>query len=857
MDRADRNRFPWVHYLLIAVLLLGVFVSFWAFARENSERISEQNQRYAEDVAWQAAASIEDRLESREKELDVLTYLVSETIREPNVSSDYLKLLQGTSVFDYVEFIDAEGINHNADGETSNSTDRESYIRGMQGESGRLVIFNSRITHETLVDFYAPVTCSGEIVGVLNGMFREETLDGALSMEVFGKETKSFICMEDGAVIGFSGYDEKPMDNLFAALEEDQVVDAETLAGLKEAFAEHESYRFYGQATYGRGSVSAVPVSDDWMLVQTFPSAVTAQMESDANRTGLRLELRLLTMFLIYAAYLIVSGVKKRRALQSEKVRLGNIVQSLTPLFTRLGIIDHARQSYEYIQGVPPNLSAEGSLADLREYMYPHYFHGNDASSMSPVFDWNEIAASLSGGKPYVQYEYRMDWDSERWENTSVLSLDQKEGGPTSVIFAVQDVTALKKQESAIQQTLRDAFHTAEDLSHAKSDFLARMSHDMRTPMNAVLGMTQIALTHLDDREQIRNCLEKIDTSGRRLLALINEVLDMSKIESGGLVLVEAPFTITDQVDEVYQEAFRLTSEKGQHFHLGIGKIKHNHVLGDGERLKQVLWNLLDNAIKFTPPEGTIRLTVGELTSRTPTSGYYEFIVEDTGSGIEPGLLSRIFEPFVRADSQSGDSGTGLGLPITQTIVKLMDGDISLESEVGQGTTFTVRVFLKLPEGASQLPAEAETSGVWSGKAAEAGGESLLMRHAGTKALLVEDNEINMEIAVELLTMAGVEVESAENGAVAVSMVQERPPGYYDVILMDLQMPVMDGYEAARTIRSLGREDASRIPIIALSANAFQENISKAQDVGMNGHVMKPFNLDKVLAALDECLPPK
>jgi len=378
------------------------------------------------------------------------------------------------------------------------------------------------------------------------------------------------------------------------------------------------------------------------------------------------------------------------------------------------------------------------------------------------------------------------------------------------------------------------------------------MSHDMRTPMNAVLGMASIALSRLDDRDRVRDCLEKIDTSGRQLLSLINEVLDMSKIESGGMVLAEAKFDLADEIRLVLDEARAAAGKKDIQLKVESAPLERRSVLGDAERLGQVLRNLLDNAVKYTPPGGTVTFRARELTSHTSKSGYYEFIVEDTGVGIDPAFQPRIFEPFVRGESCPGDLGTGLGLPIARTIVKLMNGEIKAESQPGRGSRFTVHVFLKLEGG---VPPR---SGLQRGGADPAAGGDApkpIMRHAGVRVLLAEDIEINRIITTEMLRKAGLLVETAENGAEAVDLARKNPPSYYDLVFMDLQMPMMDGYEASRAIRASGREDLRQIPIVAVSANAFQEDVLRAKESGMNDLVMKPVDLDRLLAALDQWLP--
>ncbi len=853
MERDSRGRIARGHYLLVIVLLCATVASFFSFARENQTRILGQNQKYAHDVAIQTASRVEDMMEARSTTLNLLSITVAETITEPWIGQDFLKLLQETSVFDYVEFIDADGLNHNADGVTSDSSDRKNYLNGIQGETGFNVVFNSRITHETIVIFYTPVRYQGEIFGVLNGMFREETLQEAIAVEFFGADAKSMICMEDGTVISSYGYG-SPAENLLDGLAQDGVASEESLTEIQDAFAAREPFCCTAQGRKEDVSVSLVPIGDDWTLVQTFPTAVTKQMESSANGVGIKLELRLILIFLIYVAYLIVTNLHKRRQLTSEKVRLSGIVEGLVPLFARLVIIELEEQRYEYLKGVPSDLPACGAVAWLEHYMSSHYLHDKGEDSSPDLPGLEEIKTLLSAGAPFLQYEYRVHWDEDRWENASVLSLRQKDGVPVSLIFAIQDVTALQRQKDAIQQTLRDAFHTAEDLSRAKSDFLARMSHDMRTPMNAVLGMAAIALSHLDDSVRVRDCLEKIEASGRQLLSLINDVLDMSRIESGGIALTEARFDLTDALDTVLDKARNDAVEKNQRLDVDIAPFEHRAVLGDAERFRQVLRNLLDNAVKYTPPGGAVTFRARELPSRALKSGYYEFIVEDTGMGIDPAFQRKIFEPFVRGEACRDDLGTGLGLSIAQTIANLMNGDIKVESEPGRGSKFTVHVFLKLEESLPPRPGLQKEAGRTEHPSAESEPKPIT-RHAGIRVLLVEDNELNMEIALELLEMAGLLVETAVNGAEAVGLARKNPPAYYDLVFMDLQMPVMDGYEASRAIRDSGREDLLHIPIVAVSANAFQENVSQAEDAGMNDLVMKPVDLDKLLAALDKWLP--
>jgi len=853
MERNGRGRIAWGHYSLIVILLCAIVIAFLAFVKENQARILEQNQTYAHDAAVQAASRVEDMLEARSTTLDLLSITVAETIQEPWVGTEFLKLLQESSVFDYVEFIDITGLNHNADGVTSDSSDRSNFLRGIKGETGFHVIFNSRITKETLINFYAPVRYHDKVIGVLNGMFREENLRQAISVKFFNADVKSLICMGDGTVISSYGYD-PPVGDLTGALAQDDVVSPESLAEIRDAFAARDTVCRTVREAAGEISVSLVPVGENWMLVQIFPTDVTRRMETNANSAGMRLELHLLILFLIYVAYLLLTNLHKRRQLTWEKVRLSDIVEGLVPLFSRLVIVDLEQRSYEYLKGAPPDLPPRGAVAALDGYMSAHYLHDEKEGDALIPPDLEKFKKLLGSGTPFLQYEYRILWDEEHWEDTSVLSLRQKDGTPVSLIFAVQDVTELQRQKNAIQQTLRDAFHTAEDLSRAKSDFLARMSHDMRTPMNAILGMASIALSQPDDSAQVRGCLEQIDVSGRRLLSLINEVLDMSKIESGGMVLEEAAFDLADEIAPVLEEARSAAAKKDLRFSVDAPPPEHRVVLGDAGRFRQVLRNLLENAVKYTPSGGEVTFRARELPSRALKSGYYEFVVEDTGMGIAPAFQPKIFEPFVRGESGQGDMGTGLGLSIVQAIVKLMGGDIKVESELGRGAKFTVHLFFKLAEDGSPRPA-APKADSRPAPAGAGSGPKPVTRHAGVRVLLAEDIKINRIIFQKMLEKAGILLETAENGAEAAEMVRDSPPAYYELVFMDLQMPVMDGFETAQAIRDSDREDLRRIPIIAVTANAFQEDVSKAKEAGMNDLLMKPVDLDGILAELDQWLP--
>ena len=557
----------------------------------------------------------------------------------------------------------------------------------------------------------------------------------------------------------------------------------------------------------------------------------------------------------------------------------------------------------------------------------------------------------------------------------SYVSAENSWDGIPSFYSVGIDVTKDREEQARQRRALEDAYQAARVASAAKTNFLSSMSHDIRTPMNAIMGMTAIAKENIYAPEKMADCLNKIETSSRHLLGLINEVLDMSKIESGKIDLAPENINLSELINSVVDMCRPLIAEKQQHFNVSAGLVRHEDVVADGGRLKQVLMNLLSNAIKYTPEGGTISFRINELTPQLPDKGQFEFSISDNGVGMSAEYIPHIFEPFSRADDVriSKIQGTGLGMAITENIVRMMNGTIEIKSKWKEGSRFTVSVPLGLQSGteeegrlltgqqvlvvdddrivcesASVLLNELGIRSSWTMSGYEAvslvtkaheqeddyfaiildwkmpemdGMETVrairkkLERHVpiivisaydysnieeeflnagadafitkplfrskilhvlqsfsgddsiegcgseetaaasalpGKRVLLVEDNDLNREIAEELLNMQGVIVEAAVNGQEAVEMFDASCPGYYAAVLMDIQMPVMNGYDAAFAIRSLDRADARTIPVIALTANAFTTDVGKARSVGMNDHIAKPIDIDVLIKVLQK-----
>ncbi len=412
--------------------------------------------------------------------------------------------------------------------------------------------------------------------------------------------------------------------------------------------------------------------------------------------------------------------------------------------------------------------------------------------------------------------------------------------GDIIALCVIKDIT----EQAEKQSLLRNALQQAETASTARETFLTNMSHDIRTPLNAIIGCAKLVKGQLANSDKTNEYIDKILVSGEQLLSILSNSLEITRIESGRAVLKEVKCSLRKLVAEVEKSMQLQADLKSIDFTVCQADVRHDVVAVDYPRLKEILSQLLDNAVKYTPSCGMVRLTIEERDIRLKGYGQYRFIVEDDGIGISEEFLGQLFEVFMRENSttQSGVAGAGLGLAVVKSLVDMMEGEITVDSKPGEGSKFTVTILLKHEEE----PASLRT--VKGEDAAEQTGQKEI------RILLIEDNEINREIAEELLKDKGYLVDSAENGEKGFETLRDSEPGYYDIVLMDILMPVMDGYQAAKEIRKLENEIHSGIPIIALSANVFPEDYQKSQDAGMNAHVAKPVNIEQLDNVIRELL---
>ena len=393
-----------------------------------------------------------------------------------------------------------------------------------------------------------------------------------------------------------------------------------------------------------------------------------------------------------------------------------------------------------------------------------------------------------------------------------------------------------EKDEKYKAELLRTA-KKAEAANEAKTEFLQRMSHDIRTPINGICGMIDVADHYAEDMKKQTECRAKIKEASHLLLELINEVLDMSKLESDEVVLEEIPFNLNSIFEEILGVIEHMAAEQNIRIIWEEKEVTHWNLIGSPVHVKRILMNILSNAVKYNKENGYVYISCREIPSEQTAMTTLEFVCRDTGIGMAEAFQKRIFEPFAQehAGSRTKFAGTGLGMPISKKLIEKMGGTITFESAEGIGTTFVLRVPFKIDPDADKREEQKEVS------------EKSIK---GLHILLAEDNELNMEIAEFMLQNEGADVTKAWNGQEAVELFRKSEPGEFDVILMDIMMPVMNGYEAAKTIRSLNREDAKTIPIIAMTANAFTEDRIKAKEAGMDEHVAKPVDMELLIKVI-------
>ena len=550
------------------------------------------------------------------------------------------------------------------------------------------------------------------------------------------------------------------------------------------------------------------------------------------------------------------TNVKDISALMGQKKREERYILALTTEYDSIAVVDfevsknddkvilHRRISANIARLIDDATANEVWFSRKLELL-ARFVHPEDRERFHAATRRERILESFAAGSSHIVDFRIMKPDAEDsflYYQFRFVPLRNDDGKPLGMIAGLRDVDSEVRQDADTRRQLEKAKIAAEAASQAKSTFLFNMSHDIRTPMNAIIGFTDIAEKHIDDQKRVRESLAKVRNASDHLLSLINDVLDMSRVESGTVKIEPEPVCIDRVNDNLYSILNGSAEAKHIHFSITVdASVTHQWIYADRLRMMRVFTNIVSNSVKYTNPGGNIELRIEELPCATPQRARFRYTISDTGQGMSEEFLSHIFEPFARAQSatKSGVIGTGLGMAITKSLTELMGGTIEIESKPGVGTTVRLEF-----ENAIAEPVSPTAGGTLE----------LSINLKGKKILLVDDNELNREIATEILEEEEIIVDTADDGDVAVEKIRNAAEGQYDLVLMDIQMPRMNGYEATRQIRSLPSPYASRIPIIAMTANAFDEDKRNALDAGMNGHLAKPIDVPKLFNTLTEIL---
>ncbi len=978
--------------------IIAIILAIVQFIASNSERISHLNASQVRDGTIRLSREVDNLILDRLANIKILSAFYSESLTSPDVDVELLRKMTEDSNFDFMEFADANGLDHNITGGTSDAADRKYYLDGMAGNTGLELIFESRATHETLLMFYTPVIFEDRPIGVMIGVIQATgEIAELIDVSYYDERAEVYLCDENGDIIASS----IPLEELDTRKQisiTDVMTDPETVGAIKSAMSDGTAYVFENDNKEDSiGCVTKI-AECGWYLIEVFPDAVHNDLVNTSTVISTQLLIILLVVFIIVIIVIIITNIIDRRNLIEKETKQKNslqnhlnIIQSMGQIYFASYYIDLEQNTFiellenqdfsesagaagdarDYIRYINERLiqpeyadvmreflsldtvderlkekqvitcdfkgvtagwsqayiiagdrddngklkhiffafrtihdekekeeAAQAKIDDqmhaleqansqmekhlevieglgseyfsillvdsLNDTVTPYRTKGEEGNIISEFFNkggrnWSALiqiyADSLvleEDRSEFMEYlcskiekdctfNYRLIKENgTSWLQVRVAYVERKDGTNIAVI-GTKNVDELVREEQKKQKALADALEAAEKANKAKSDFLFNMSHDIRTPMNAIIGYTDLLKKNVDNPELRDRYIENIQTSNGYLLDLINNVLDTARIESGKVTLDEEPgdsYLIGKNLDTSFAGEIE---RKHLKYTIHDSTI-HRYVYHDVTKMAQIMFNIVSNAVKYTPEGGSIDIYFSEAPSEREGWADFTSVVKDTGIGISKEFLPHIFDSFSRERSVTDSKivGTGLGMGIVKRLVELMGGTISVESELGKGTTVSFTV----PHRIAEAPAESgHTDTVIDSKTFE-----------GKRILLAEDNELNAEIAAAILGEAGFEVEHAKDGIICVDMLNKHEAGYYDLVLMDVQMPNMNGLKATTVIRQIPDQAKAKTPIIAMTANAFEEDRKKCLEAGMDGFISKPIDIQKLMKTLVEIL---
>ena len=820
--------------VLAALLLgIGIWTSFVVFTDFMEHTIYEESTAHLTEIYHQANQTLYNKVSLNWGVMRMWTPYLESAQSDADVCS-FLAQAKGEYHFTDFFFVSRDGSYVALDGERG-YLDLGRTLSQLILEQ-KPIVANSVVPDKPEIMVFAVPTEKGSYQGfdyeAIAVTYNNRDLVDSLKISAFEGHGSTFAVLPDGRVVlDSSSADMRGVHNILAMLKNSAGFTAEQVDALQDSFASGESgnlefsingvsyYMVYGSASF-----------QNWTILGIAPKSVVNANMNRLQYTTMAVMSGTTGMLAVAALLLVVQNNrqklrKKDQQLLAREELFSNLSRNVDDVFL---MIDTETRKVEYVS---PNVQRILGLSPeaVQEDLYVLYPAGDDSG------------ASRLENLMQMEQGVQQEWERE--------FVNQETGEPryihvTGFINDVQGarkcIVDLSDRTGEHQTTLavEAALEVAEKASKAKTDFLSNMSHDIRTPMNAIIGITTLMKNELHQPEKLAEHLGKLETSGRLLLGIINDILDMSRIESGKTTLNIEKTNLPQQVSQLDSIIRQQASQRRQTFTVE-NHVQHENVLADPNRLNQVLMNILSNAVKYTPQGGHIRLDVEELT-HTEHYAKYRFVVQDDGIGMSEAYQKTLFEPFTR-EEKSGTNrvqGTGLGMAITKSIVDLMGGTIHVESAPGKGSRFEVVL---------ELPIDAEADKVQTASALPEEDEAVSPL-SGMKFLCAEDNAINAEILEMLLETKGASCTICSNGQEIVDAFASVKPGEYDMILMDVQMPVMDGLEATRRIRNGENPLGRTIPILAMTANAFLEDMQKSKEAGMDEHLSKPVDI----AALEQ-----
>ena len=839
-----------VHRLLFVLAPLMILI-ISAFAFQNSRRIQIQNQIYTKEVAMSQAEALDELIDTCSESILMYADMAKSFYALTDISQ-----YEKNSPFQSLFLVRKDG--KSANGRAADLSQTDIILRGTQGKTGIMVDYDAVVSDEVTIVFYAPVIKNGSVSKIVVGTLAQAQLEKVMDVENFGYSSMTCLVSSDGDIIsGSKAAQEWIGKNLFLDYHQNDTFLSTTLDELSRKHLTKESLKnvLYNEGSFGycykhdkivENAYIAALNHSNFALMKVFPKQAAAAMENSMNHATIMLSAVLIFLFACYMICVVIDYKHKNTTLRKENETVYQILEAFYGIYDRFCVVDLTADTYEYFQFGElkhHGIEKKGAYTQLRKKLSGLVDAEKADGDIWTKYDSKTLKNVLSAQHPVMRQEVFMKIETGKWENITFIGLDYMDHMPEKMIFAVQDITAQHEKMVHMNQMLKEASQDAQAANEAKSEFLSRMSHDIRTPLNGILGMTAIAKYHQDDPAKVMDCLNKIDSSGEFLLGLVNEILDISKIESGKMMLDKEDANLDEMLTEVHDMIQVSTNKKNQRL-VWNNFLTHPNVVCDKTRLKSIIINILSNAMKYTPENGRIEFTAFEEKKDTSAHMIFVFECRDNGIGMTKEFLDVIFEPFTRDENKAvqNEQGSGLGLCIVKSMARLMGGDITVSSKPNEGSVFRVYVPLKVTENALHNEAKDTVD------------SADIVKFHGARCLLVDDNELNREIATELLEITQIAVEVACNGAEAVELFNNHPAGYYQMIFMDIQMPVMNGYEAANAIRSSNKKDAASIPIIAMTANAYVEDVKAAIDAGMNDHLAKPINVQLLYRVMSKYL---